>query len=501
MTVKLKNNAVGYLSAAISSSDSSATLTTGGGAAFPSLGAGDYFYATITATSGVYEIVKVTSRSTDAISITRAQEGTTALSFPSGSIVELRVTSQAITDAIADQIDTLEADVFAAAGTGTSVGLNIGSGKTLNATNGTILLPAVTVPAQTTDGSIAWDSDNELLTVGTGSTRKTLVDIDTVQTLSNKTLSSPIISTISNTGTLTLPTSTDTLVGRATTDTLLNKTLTSPTISGPTISGTLSGAVATFSSTLGVTGAANLSSTLAVSGATTLSSTLGVTGTTTFSGAAILAAGTTSLAPLRFTSGTNLTTPTAGVFEYDGAVFYGTPTANNRGLAPVEHFIVLTSANNLDNSTAAQALFDGGGGPTNGSITLPVGTYFFECSFSLTGMSTTSGSFGFGFGGTATISQTWTALASRSTATTLATLVNAEHSVNTATNSTIATASTGTTGRAYIKGIVRVTVAGTLIPQTSTSVGSATPAAVSTNSYFTIKQLGNSSVVSVGNWG
>lgn len=44
-------------------------------------------------------------------------------------------------------------------------------------------------------------------------------------TLTNKTLTSPIISTISNTGTLTLPTSTDTLVGRATTDTLENKTI------------------------------------------------------------------------------------------------------------------------------------------------------------------------------------------------------------------------------------------------------------------------------------
>ncbi len=46
------------------------------------------------------------------------------------------------------------------------------------------------------------------------------------QTLTNKTLTAPIISTISNTGTLTLPTSTDTLVGQATTDTLTNKTLT-----------------------------------------------------------------------------------------------------------------------------------------------------------------------------------------------------------------------------------------------------------------------------------
>ena len=59
------------------------------------------------------------------------------------------------------------------------------------------------------------------------------------QTLTNKTLTSPIISSISNTGTLTLPTSTDTLVGRATTDTLTNKTLTSPTINAPTINTSL----------------------------------------------------------------------------------------------------------------------------------------------------------------------------------------------------------------------------------------------------------------------
>ncbi|MEL0016926.1 MAG: hypothetical protein VW715_17065, partial [Rhodospirillales bacterium] len=43
-------------------------------------------------------------------------------------------------------------------------------------------------------------------------------------------LTTPVISSISNTGTITLPTSTDTLVGRATTDTLTNKTLTSPVL-------------------------------------------------------------------------------------------------------------------------------------------------------------------------------------------------------------------------------------------------------------------------------
>lgn len=60
-------------------------------------------------------------------------------------------------------------------------------------------------------------------------------------TISSATLTTPIISTISNTGTVTLPTATDTLVGRATTDTLTNKTLTTPTITTPVINGTITG--------------------------------------------------------------------------------------------------------------------------------------------------------------------------------------------------------------------------------------------------------------------
>jgi hypothetical protein len=71
------------------------------------------------------------------------------------------------------------------------------------------------------------------------------------QTLTNKTLTAPVISTIVNTGTLTLPTSTDTLVGRATTDTLTNKTLTTPVI-GTVIGGTSASSSLTLQSTSGV---------------------------------------------------------------------------------------------------------------------------------------------------------------------------------------------------------------------------------------------------------
>ena len=57
-----------------------------------------------------------------------------------------------------------------------------------------------------------------------------VVGLVATQTLTNKTLTAPVIATISNTGVVTLFTDTDTVVGKATTDTLTNKTLTAPVI-------------------------------------------------------------------------------------------------------------------------------------------------------------------------------------------------------------------------------------------------------------------------------
>ena len=107
-------------------------------------------------------------------------------------------------------LDDLDA-VFAADGTGTSVGLNVGSGKTISvagalsvagsaAITGSLVVPSATSPAQTADASVVWDSDSDLLTVGTGAGRKTMVDTDSTQTLTGKTLTSPVISggTINN---------------------------------------------------------------------------------------------------------------------------------------------------------------------------------------------------------------------------------------------------------------------------------------------------------------
>jgi trimeric autotransporter adhesin len=56
-----------------------------------------------------------------------------------------------------------------------------------------------------------------------------VVTLTGTQTLTNKTLTLPVISQISNTGVVSLPTATDTLVGRATTDTLTNKSISGST--------------------------------------------------------------------------------------------------------------------------------------------------------------------------------------------------------------------------------------------------------------------------------
>jgi hypothetical protein len=100
MGIKLSNNANATLAAGINSSATSITLTSGQGARFPSLSGGDYFYATLVDTSNNLEIVKCTARSTDVLTVVRAQESTTARAYSTGDRIEIRLTAQTFIDAV-----------------------------------------------------------------------------------------------------------------------------------------------------------------------------------------------------------------------------------------------------------------------------------------------------------------------------------------------------------------------------------------------------------------
>lgn len=221
--------------------------------------------------------------------------------------------------------------------------------------------------------------------------------------------------------------------------------------------------------------------------------------------AIILAAGTAAAgtAPINFTktAAVLLTAAVAGAMEVDanGKAYY-THATNERGVIDAEQFMTLTAAYTLTSQTAAQKLFNT---PTNGAVTLAGSTaYFFECVFSLTAMSSTSGNFGFALGGTATLTSVmWQSNASKSGSNTNGNAA-VSATVNTgAANTTISGANTSTNGTAYIRGIVRINAGGTLIPQVSfTTVAGAVTPIVGIDSYFRIWAIGTNSVVSVGNF-
>jgi len=121
------------------------------------------------------------------------------LTFVTAPVSADVITIKELAEGIGSEILTIADD--------TSTTTSFNAGDTLTLSGGTGL-------SSTISGDVVTFAIDNTVVTTTGS-----------QTLTNKTLTSPVISSISNTGTLTLPTSTDTLVGRDTTDTLTNKTI------------------------------------------------------------------------------------------------------------------------------------------------------------------------------------------------------------------------------------------------------------------------------------
>ena len=107
MGIQLSNNAFATVPSAVSSTQTTLTVATGKGALFPILGATDYFYATLSDVNNNFEIVKVTARTDDVMTMVRAQEGTMAIPFPANSRFEHRITAATIAAIIDETNDYL----------------------------------------------------------------------------------------------------------------------------------------------------------------------------------------------------------------------------------------------------------------------------------------------------------------------------------------------------------------------------------------------------------
>jgi hypothetical protein len=98
MTIQWSNNASGALASSISTSSTTIVLAAGQGVEFPTPGGGNYFYATLTDTSNNLEVVKVTARTVDTLTVVRGQDGTAARAYAAGDLLELRPTAAGLTD-------------------------------------------------------------------------------------------------------------------------------------------------------------------------------------------------------------------------------------------------------------------------------------------------------------------------------------------------------------------------------------------------------------------
>lgn len=223
-------------------------------------------------------------------------------------------------------------------------------------------------------------------------------------------------------------------------------------------------------------------------------------GTTGVINPVVFAAGTTTTAPATFTSGTKLTTASAGVMEYDGKVVTVTPQGTQRGVIPGMQAYFLNSGYVGNTGTADQPIF--GVGVTLSSNTV----YRFVANF---GMSKTAGvqshTLGLAFGGTATLNNiayepisNWRTIGF----TGLSAPDNIAY-IQTAA-STVVTTSGATSARQFMavyQGVVSINAGGTFIPSYTLSASPTGAYTTAIGSFFEIWPIGTAGAnVSVGAW-
>jgi hypothetical protein len=177
------------------------------------------------------------------------------------------------------------------------------------------------------------------------------------------------------------------------------------------------------------------------------------------------------------------------------AVVYGTAAAED---ITDQYWIAQNATYTLASSASAQKIFDA---TTNGTLTIPIGTYRYESVLYVNTMSATSGNAAFGIrgAGTATISSALSLADGLDAAIGSGAADGGSYWTGVTSNAAIVTATTGTALGVRIHGLFRVSVAGTIIP--SITLATANAAVVQPNSYFSAMRISTSdTAVSFGPW-
>jgi hypothetical protein len=213
----------------------------------------------------------------------------------------------------------------------------------------------------------------------------------------------------------------------------------------------------------------------------------------------VIGAGTTSAAPLKLTSGTNLTTAEDGAIELDADSFYGTTDAGNRGYIPIKNCIRADATRTFTSNTSQQAIFTT---PANGRLTLETGVYLFDALIAMDTMSATSGNgkFSLNNGGSATLGAIlWYAVGNDiANEATGAGAGGSGHTIATQTGTNVVTAATATQLFLRVYGTFEVTSGGTIVPSFAQTTAAA--AIVKIGSYFCTERIGSTSMTNVGQW-
>jgi hypothetical protein len=209
------------------------------------------------------------------------------------------------------------------------------------------------------------------------------------------------------------------------------------------------------------------------------------------------AVGSTTLAPLKLQTGTNLTTAAAGNMEYDGTRLMFTPIGTQRGIVPGMQFYCLQSPYTFTSSTSVVPAYNVG-------VTLSASTvYAFEGLMIMIKSSGSTVTGSMGFGGTATVNnilyQTHSLFDSGG-------IPQVDSTVNMAIINTVSmtpftvSASVGAL-TAFFSGTVSINAGGTFIPQFQQSTSGSGTVTNQTGAYFRIYPIGAAgSNINVGTW-